>query len=93
MGSKELETYMLSNQKFSIGIKLIWYALLFLFLYVTLSLLRGHAFWECLGWRKIRPKIGELPRNPLVYLSAGCGLSLFVALLSSRMKTPGYCLG
>lgn len=88
LGPKEMESYLLSNPKFSIGSMLIWYALLFLFLYVTLSLLRGHSFWECLGWRKIQPKLGELPRNPLVYFSAGCGLSLFVAVVSSRMKTP-----
>lgn len=88
LNSAELERYLISNPKFSIGSMLIWYALLFFFLYVTLSLLRGHSFWECLGWRKIQPRIGELPRNPLLYFMAGCGLSLFVAVVSSRMKTP-----
>ena len=85
---KQLESYLLSNPKFSIGSMLIWYAVLFFFLYVTLSLLRGHSFWECLGWRKIQPKLGELPRNPLIYFAAGCGLSLLVAIVSSRMKAP-----
>lgn len=88
MNPQRMQSYLLSNPKFSIGSMLIWYALLFFFLYVTLSLLRGHSFWECLGWRKIQPKAGELPRNPLVYFAAGCGLSLFVAIVSSRMKTP-----
>ena len=88
LSQRKLQSYLLSNPKFSIGSMLIWYALLFFFLYVTLSLLRGHSFWECLGWRKIHPKVGELPRNPLVYFAAGCGLSLFVAIVSSRMKTP-----
>jgi len=88
LNSKQLESYLLSNPKFSIGSMLIWYAALFFFLYVTLSLLRGHSFWECLGWRKIQPKLGELPRNPLIYFAAGCGLSLLVAVVSSRMKTP-----
>lgn len=88
LDAKQLESYLLSNPKFSIGSMLIWYAVLFFFLYVTLSLLRGHSFWECLGWRKIQPKLGELPRNPLVYFAAGCGLSLFVAIVSSRMKAP-----
>jgi len=88
MSAQRLQSYFLSNPKFAIGSMLIWYALLFFFLYVTLSLLRGHAFWECLGWRKIQPKAGELPRNPLLYFVAGCGLSLFVAVVSSRMKTP-----
>lgn len=88
MSSRDLERYLLSNPKFSIGSMLIWYAVLFFFLYVTLSVLRGHSFWQCLGWRKIRPRLGELPKNPLVYFIAGCGLSLFVAVVSTRMKTP-----
>lgn len=88
LGRKELEEYLMSNPKFTIGSMVIWYAVLFFFLYVTLSILRGHPFWKILGWRKIEPLAGAMPRNPLVYFLAGCGLSLFVALLSSRMKTP-----
>lgn len=88
LSQQKLQNYLISNPKFSIGSMLIWYGLLFFFLYVTLSLLRGHSFWECLGWRKIQPRPGELPRNPLIYFAAGCGLSLFVAIVSSRMKTP-----
>jgi len=88
MNSKDLEKYLISDPKFSIGSMLIWYAALFFFLYVTLSLLRGHSFWQCLGWRKIRPRLGELPKNPLIYFVSGCGLSLFVALASAEMKTP-----
>ena len=88
LSSKELERYLLSNPKFSIGSMLIWYAVLFFFLYVTLSVLRGHSFWECLGWRRIKPRVGELPKNPLVYFIAGCGLSFFVAIVSAQMKTP-----
>jgi len=88
LGRKQLEEYLLSNPKFTIGSMVIWYAVLFFFLYVTLSILRGHPFWKILGWRKIQARAGELPRNPLVYFLAGCGLSLLVAILSSQMKTP-----
>jgi membrane protease YdiL (CAAX protease family) len=84
----ELEKYLLSNPSFAIGSMLIWYATLFFFLYVTLSVLRGHSFWECLGWRKIKARAGGTPRNPLLYFFWGCGLSLFVAIASSQMKTP-----
>src|SRR3984893_8469428 len=31
----------------------LWYALLFLFLYVTLAVLRDVPFWHSLGWRKL----------------------------------------
>jgi membrane protease YdiL (CAAX protease family) len=85
---KELEQYLVSNPKFAIGSMVVWYVVLFFFLYVTLSMLRGHPFWQILGWRKIEPRVGELPRNPLVYFAAGCGLSLFIAIVSSQMKTP-----
>jgi membrane protease YdiL (CAAX protease family) len=88
LAAKELEEYLLSNPKFAIGSMVIWYAVLFFFLYVTLSILRGHAFWRILGWRTIQPRAREMPRNPLVYFMAGCGLSLFVAVISSQMKTP-----
>jgi membrane protease YdiL (CAAX protease family) len=88
MSPKQLEQYLLSKPQFAIGSMLIWYAVIFFFLYVTLSVLRGHSFWKCLGWRQIQPKDRELPKNPIIYFFAGCGLSLFVALLTARMKPP-----
>lgn len=88
--SKQMEQYLLSKPQFAIGSMLIWYAAIFFFLYVTLSLLRGHSFWECLGWRKINSHNREQPRNPFVYFIAGSGLSLFVALLTARMKEPDH---
>jgi len=88
LSSPEMEKYLLSNPKFAIGSMLIWYALLFFFLYITLSVLRGHPFWEYLGWRKIKTGPGEKGRNPLVYFGWGCGLSFLVAIASTQMKTP-----
>ena len=85
---KQLEQFLISKPQFAIGSMLLWYAAIFFFLYVTLSLLRGHPFWRTLGWRKILPRNAELPRNPLIYVLTGCGLSLFVALLTSRLKPP-----
>jgi len=86
--TKQMEQYLLSKPQFAIGSMLIWYAVIFFFLYVTLSVLRGHSFWKCLGWRKISSRNREQPRNPLVYFFTGCGLSLFVALLTAGMKEP-----
>lgn len=88
LSTKQMEQYLLSKPQFAIGSMLIWYATIFFFLYVTLSLLRGHSFWECLGWRKINSHNREQPRNPFVYFIAGSGLSLFVALFTARMKEP-----
>jgi membrane protease YdiL (CAAX protease family) len=88
MTTKQLEEYLISKPQFAIGSMLLWYAAIFFFLYVTLSLLRGHSFWQTLGWRKLIPLYPEMPKNPLAYFFAGCGLSLFVAFVSSSMKTP-----
>ena len=88
LSSADLEKYLISNPKFAIGSMVIWYAVLFFFLYITLSVLRGHSFWEGLGWRKIKTRPGEARRSPLTYFFWGCGLSFFVAIVSSQMKTP-----
>jgi membrane protease YdiL (CAAX protease family) len=88
MSPQQLEAYLLSKPQFALGSMVIWYAAIFFFLYVTLSLLRGHSFWECLGWRKIAPGPGQSAKSPMVYFFAGCGLSLMVAILSSRLRAP-----
>jgi len=88
MTAKQLQDYMIAIPQFTIGSMLIWYAAILFFLYVTLSLLRGHPFWRTLGWRRLKPANPGLPKNPLAYFFAGCGLSLFVALMTASMKTP-----
>jgi membrane protease YdiL (CAAX protease family) len=88
LNTKQLQEYLISKPQFAIGSMLIWYAAIFFFLYVTLSVLRGHPFWRTLGWRKLVPASPGLPKNPLAYFFAGCGLSLFVALMTASMKTP-----
>lgn len=62
------------------------FALILLFLYVTLSVLRGMPFWRTLGWKKLKsdPLAGK--GKPWMYFLSGCGLSLFVALASSQVK-------
>jgi uncharacterized protein len=88
MTTKQMEEYLISKPQFAIGSMLIWYAAIFFFLYVTLSLLRGHSFWSTLGWRRLLPINPEMPKYPIVYFISGCGLSLFVAVLTASMKTP-----
>ena len=78
----------MSKPQFLLGSMLIWYAMIFFFLYVTLSVLRGHPFWQCLGWRKIQSFNSGPPKSPLFFFLAGAGLSLLVAVLSSRLNAP-----
>lgn len=88
LSAKALEQYLISKPQFAVGSMLFWYASLFFFLYVTLALLRNDPFWRSLGWRKIKPAGSARAKNPLTYFFAGCGLSLFVAIATSRVQTP-----
>jgi membrane protease YdiL (CAAX protease family) len=88
LGRQQLEQYLLGKPQFVLGSMVIWYGLIFFFLYITLSVLRGHSFWECLGWRKIQSFNAGPPKGPIFFFLLGSGLSLFVALLSSRLKAP-----
>lgn len=80
---KELERYLLNKPQFLFGTNLLWYAAIFLFLYVTLGVLRGQPFWRSLGWRKLTSNLGKA--SPWVYLIAGCGLAIFVIVASSHV--------
>jgi membrane protease YdiL (CAAX protease family) len=64
----------------------LWYALLFLFLYVTLAVLRDMPFWHSLGWRKLNANPTAGTGNGWMYFFSGCGLAIFVALASYNMK-------
>ena len=46
---EELERYLLNKPQFIFGTNLLWYAAVFFFLYVTLSVLRDSPFWSSLG--------------------------------------------
>jgi membrane protease YdiL (CAAX protease family) len=83
---KDLERFVLSKPQFAIGSMVLWYALIFLFLYVTLAVLRGFPFWRTLGWRKITRGNGGRPRSPWLFFFAGCGLSLVVSVVTSKMQ-------
>jgi len=68
----------------------LWYALLFLFLYVTLAVLRDVPFWHSLGWRKLNANPATGTANGWMYFFSGCGLAIFVALASYNMKNTDH---
>ncbi len=84
---EQYEHYLLNKPQFLFGSNLIWYALIFLFLYVTLSVLRDLPFWRSLGWRKLKPDAYGRRVSPWVYFLSGCALAVFVALASSQVHT------
>jgi len=85
---KDFERFILSKPQFAIGSMVLWYALIFLFLYVTLAVLRGFPFWRTLGWRKITRPDGGPPRSPWLFFFAGCGLSIVVFVVTAKMQPP-----
>jgi len=88
MTTDQLQRYLISKPQVSIGSTIVVYGAILLFLYVTLSLLRGQPFWSAMGWRKILPKEPGLPKAPLAYFFTGCGLSILVFGLTALVKPP-----
>jgi membrane protease YdiL (CAAX protease family) len=84
---KDFERFVLSKPQFAIGSMVLWYAFLFLFLYVTLAVLRGFPFWRTLGWKRITRRDGR-PRSPWLFLLGGGALSLIVFGVTAKMQPP-----
>jgi membrane protease YdiL (CAAX protease family) len=88
LSQKALEQYLFSIPQFIVGSNVSWFALILLFLYVTLSVLPGRPFWQTLGWRKFSITVSKLPGNPWAYFFSGCALSLLTSIVGSRVHTP-----
>jgi membrane protease YdiL (CAAX protease family) len=84
---KDLEHLAASKPIIPITANVLLYVLILLFLYVSVPILKNLPFWRTFGWRKLIPVPGA-PSNPWLYFAGGIGLSLCVALVSSRIKTP-----
>src|ERR1700674_15762 len=87
MSPKDLERYLLNKPQFLFGTNLLWYAAIFLFLYVTLGVLRGKPFWPSLGWKKLKSNLSAGNANPWAYFFSGCGLAVFVFIASAQVPT------
>jgi len=85
---KDIERFVMSKPGFAVGSMVLLYALILLFLYVTLSVLPGLPFWRTLGWRKIARPGGGRPRGPWLFFLAGCGLSFLVFVVTAKMQPP-----
>ena len=84
---EELERYLLNKPQFIFGTNILWYASVFLFLYVTLSVLRDSPFWSSLGWKRLKARLSGSWGSPWSYFFGGCVLALLVGLASSRVPT------
>jgi len=86
LSQKQLKQLFESDPRLIIGMNVVWFAMILIFLYITLAVLRDLPFWQSLGWRKLKSEAGEGKGRPWMYFLAGCSLSIFVALASSQVK-------
>jgi membrane protease YdiL (CAAX protease family) len=86
LSQTQLKQLFESDPRLIIGVNVLWFALILFFLYITLAVLRDSPFWRSLGWKKLKSNVGEGKGRPWMYFLSGCGLSIFVALASSRVK-------
>ena len=89
LSQKELEELFTSRPEVAVGSNVLWFFLIFLFLYVTLAVLRDRPFWPTLGWKKLGLS-ASAPSNPWAYFGGGIALAIMVAIVSSRIKTPDH---
>lgn len=90
LSQKQLQQMIESKPQFLVGTNVLWYALLFLFLYMTLAVLRGSPFWRSLGWKKLNADPAAGKGQPWMYFLSGCGLAVFVAIASSGVKDADH---
>jgi membrane protease YdiL (CAAX protease family) len=90
LSAKQLQQLVESKPQFLVGTNVLWYGLLFLFLYVTLAALRGLPFWRSLGWNRLKSDPFAGKGNYWLYFFSGCGLAIFVAIASSRIKDTDH---
>ena len=90
LSQKQLKQLFESDPRLIVGTNVLWFALIFLFLYVTLSVLRDMPFWRTLGWKKLNADPIGGKGSPWMYFFSGCGLAIFVAIASSRIKNVDH---
>ena len=90
LSARQVEQVFESNPQLLVGTNVLWYALLFLFLYVTLAVLRDLPFWRSLGWRKLAANPTAGKGSGWMYFVSGCGLAIFVAMASLNMKNTEH---
>jgi membrane protease YdiL (CAAX protease family) len=90
LSQRQIRRLFESDPRLIVGTNVLWFGLIILFLYVTLSVLPHLPFWRSLGWKRLdaNPLAGK--GRPWMYFLSGSGLSLFVIGASSRVKNAEH---
>lgn len=87
---KQVEQTFRDRPDLAVGLNVLWFFLIFLFLYVTVAAYYRKPFWPSLGWRKLGTTNPDAPSSPWAYIAGGAALAIGVALISSKIKTPEH---
>ena len=90
MSQSQMQHLLETSPQFIVGSNVLWFALIFLFLYVTLAVLPNSPFWRSLGWKRLSPSAPAGKGGPWIYFFSGSGLAIFVAFASSRVKNTDH---
>jgi membrane protease YdiL (CAAX protease family) len=90
LSQRQIRRLFESDPKLIVGTNVLWFALIILFLYVTLSVLPNLPFWRSLGWKRLDANALAGKGRPWMYFLSGSGLSLFVIVASSRVKNAEH---
>jgi len=88
LSGRELQEFLLGIPQFVVGTTVALFAAVFLFFYVTLSVLPGQPFWSTLGWRKLRPANSQFLSRTWIFVVLGAILSFIVSLVGAQVHTP-----
>lgn len=87
---KEFQQFAYSTPVFAIGFMVVWYAVLFLFFFLTLRSHYHAPFWQTLGWRKLNPENRKAPSKPWIYFFLGSAMSILVMIITVKVKAPEH---
>lgn len=82
---KQIERVLTTRAPYAVALQLAWFGLMMLFLWVTLSALRGAPFWRTIGWRPLRSSSSGSGAAWGYFLS-GCALAIFVTVAGYRFQ-------
>jgi membrane protease YdiL (CAAX protease family) len=87
---KQVEQLLMTEASWVVGMQTLWLAVVLLFLYVTLGLLREAPFWTTLGWHRFPGPVPPAQRpNAWKYFFTGSALSALVLLGGQGVHPKG----
>jgi membrane protease YdiL (CAAX protease family) len=87
LSQKQILHLLNSEPQIQVLLNVVWFAVVLLFLYMTLGVLPELPFWRTLGWKRFDSGPYARKTSPWVFFFAGSGLALFVAFSSTQIHT------